>query len=285
MLRNVKFYSLLFLIGVAFISCSKEDYEAQIPTYISISDIILTTDYASEGSASKNITDAWVFINDDLVGIYELPAKFPVLKQGSATIKIYAGIKDNGIAASRTRYLLYDPHIEELNLVVGETIEINAVVSYATGARFSWLEDFEGASLSFLYTLDSDTFVNKQSVDVKEGVYAGNVFLQSEMDFFEATTIGYSNVPRNGTPVYIELDFKTNEPLYIGIYIDANQYQHVTLNTTAEWKKIYINITDVITNRPGGTEMKVFFGIKEVSIPFLTNNPEIYLDNLKLVHF
>ncbi len=285
MLYNIKFFILFLIVGLTFFSCSKEDYEAQVPTYITINEINLTTDYATQGTNSENIVDAWVFMNDDLVGVYELPATFPVLKEGDVILKVYAGIKNNGITAARARYLLYDPHEEKISLVKGETIEVNPTISYASGVKFSWLEDFENASLFFLYTADSDTIINKQSVDVKEGSYSGQVFLQPDMDFFEATTLGLSGVPRNGTPVYLELDFKTNEPLSIGIYVDTDQYSYITLNATSEWKKIYINLTDVINNTPRGAEMKVFLGIKEVSIPFLTDHPEIFLDNLKLVHF
>ena len=211
MLYNIKFFILFLIVGLTFFSCSKEDYEAQVPTYITINEINLTTDYATQGTNSENIVDAWVFMNDDLVGVYELPATFPVLKEGDVILKVYAGIKNNGITAARARYLLYDPHEEKISLVKGETIEVNPTISYASGVKFSWLEDFENASLFFLYTADSDTIINKQSVDVKEGSYSGQVFLQPDMDFFEATTLGLSGVPRNGTPVYLELDFKTNE--------------------------------------------------------------------------
>ena len=169
--------------------------------------------------------------------------------------------------------------------MAGETIEINAVVSYATSATFSWLEDFENASLSFLYHSDSDTVINKQSVDVKEGVYAGQVYLENSMDFFEATTVGLTGVPRNATPVFLELDLKTNEPVFVGIYTDSGQHSWFTLNTATTWRKCYVDLAGIINTAPQSSELKVFFGIKEESTLFLTNNPEIYLDNLKLVHF
>ena len=285
-MHYVKFYSLLIVIGITFFSCSKEDYEAKVPTYISIDQISFTTNLATEGSASSKITDAWVYIDDNLVGVYELPAIFPVLNEGNATIKVYAGIKDNGIAASRTRYLLYDPYVEQVNLVKGETIFLSPHVTYNAGAKFSWIEDFENASLSFLYTTGSDTIANKVTTDVKEGLFSGQVYLDAGMDFFEATSVGFSNIPRNGSSVYLELDFKTNEPILIGLYRDNNQYSVISLNTTLSWKKIYINLTDLINSGTLTAEIKVFFGVKEtVSTPFVATNPEFYLDNIKLVHY
>ncbi len=279
---------LLGLLFCAFLfnSCSKDKYEAQEPAYISIDKFSFQTNYLTEGSASANITDAWVYINDDLVGVYELPATFPVLKEGNVNVKVYAGIKDNGIAATRARYLPYDPHIENLNLVKGQTYKINPTVSYNSSLQFRWLEDFENASLSFLYTTGNDTIINKQSTTVKEGNFSGFISLDPGMDFFEATSVGYNNIPRNGTPVYLEMDFIANEYVLIGLYIDGVQYAVLTLNTTNEWKKIYVNFTELINSRQNATEIKVFFGLKSTSSnPFLTTNPQIFIDNIKLVHY
>jgi hypothetical protein len=285
-LYNIRFYSFFIILSIILSSCSKEDYEVEAPTYISIDHITLSVNQATEGSSSSNIVDAWVFIDDDLVGVYELPATFPVLKEGSGTLKVYAGIKDNGIAAARKRYLLYDPHVEQVNLIKGETIVVDPVVTYASGTKFTWIEDFENASISFLYNSASDTIINKQSNDVKEGVFSGQVYLDAGMDFFEATSFGFTTVPRTGVPVYLELDCKTNEELIIGVYLDLNQYAWIGINPTTEWKKIYIDLGTIINNEGPASEMKVFLGIKSTSSnPFITSNPEIHIDNLKLIHF
>ena len=89
-------FSYFLILGfLSFYSCSKSDLEVDPPTYIVIEDIKLTADQATQGSDAENITDAWVFINDNLVGVYELPAKFPVVEKGSVNVKIFAGVKEN----------------------------------------------------------------------------------------------------------------------------------------------------------------------------------------------
>jgi len=284
-LYKIKFYSFLFLIGIILFSCSKEKFEAKIPAYISIPSITLTTDYASEGSVSSKITDAWVYINDDLVGVYELPAKFPVLKEGNVSVKVYAGIRDNGIAASRARYLLYDPHTEQVSLIPGGTIEIIANIIYNAGAKFSWLEDFEGASTSFLYTAGSDTIFNRQSGTLKEGDFSGQVYLEDEMDFFESISVPFNDLPI-GETVYLEMDFITNENIIVGVYLDGEQFAFITLNVSSDWNKIYINLKEVLKSKTNSSEVKVFIGLKEEGgTIFKTNNPQVYIDNVKLVHY
>jgi len=285
-LHYIKNYILLLFIGIIFSTCSKDNYEADVPAYVTINDIGFSTNYAQEGSASENITDAWVYANDDLVGVFELPATFPVLKKGNIELKVYAGIKDNGIAASRARYTMYDPYIENVNLVAGETIEVAPSVTYNSGVKFRWLEDFENASLSFLYHTYSDTILFKNNTNVKEGNYSGKALLDANMDFFEATSTPFSNIPRSLSSVYLELDFKTNEPVLVGIYHNDDQYGVVRLNIATEWKKIYINLTEVVSSKQTATDIKIFFGIQEfANDPFLTDNPEIHLDNIKLLHY
>jgi hypothetical protein len=286
-LRDLKFYSSLVLIGILFFSCSKEDFKSQIPAYISIDEITLKTNYTAEGSASENITDAWVYINDDLVGVFELPVKFPILQEGDVTVKVYAGIKENGISANRKRYLGYAPYVREIILVKEETTYLVPTITYEPSVTFAWLEDFENVNLTFLYHANSDTIINKSTLDVKEGNSSGQILLDPEMNFFEATTEVLVGVPLNGSsPVYLELDFKTNQPVTIGVYLDGSQHPYSTLNTTTEWKKIYINLSEVIAdNKIGTPELKLFFGLLDSSSNPFVDAPEILIDNLKVVHF
>ena len=75
------------LIVLILSSCQKED-TVDIPTYLKIDNIVL-----DEGNTTSIITDAWVYVNDQLQGVYELPAKFPVLEEDIQTVRIKAGIK------------------------------------------------------------------------------------------------------------------------------------------------------------------------------------------------
>ena len=47
------------------------------------------------GSITENITDVWVYIEDNLQGVYEIPVEFPVLEEGIKNIRVKAGIKAN----------------------------------------------------------------------------------------------------------------------------------------------------------------------------------------------
>lgn len=274
------------LVGISFSSCSKDELEAQIPAYIAIDGFSLTTNYANEGSNSQKITDAWVYVNDDLIGVYTLPANFPVLAEGSRNLKIYAGIKENGIGSTRVRYLMYTPYDEQVVFEAGKTLTIHPAITYQSSVQFAWLEDFENASLPFTYHASSDTVINKSTLDIFEGNFSGRVSLTSSMDFFEMYSLSFTSLPTNGNPVALEFDYKTNETVLVGIYADTEQLGLVFINETDDWNKIYINLTTIIGTRPNASSYKVYFGIKDAtSLPFLTSAPELYFDNMKIVHF
>ena len=99
-------FSLLLLMDFLYSSCQKT-FKAETPSYLNIEKIDLLISNASQGTVSNKISDAWVFADDNFLGVYEMPATFPVLINGVHSLKIIPGIKDNGIAASRVQYPFY----------------------------------------------------------------------------------------------------------------------------------------------------------------------------------
>jgi hypothetical protein len=268
----------LLLIGWTLVACDKQELEAEVPAYISISNFTFSTS-VNQGTASHKITDAWVYIDQELVGIFELPAKFPVVKEGSFTLDVYPGIKENGIKERRERYLFYNAYTQQIQLEKNKTIEINPSTSYTSGTTFYWMEDFESVAIPFLYNTIADTLMNKTDTDVFEGIYSGKVVMTPAMDFFECFTPSFSSLPRYGAPIFMELDFKTNQPVLVGIYADNEQIGLFYLNTTSEWNKIYFNFTEAIQTRSSADEFRVFFGF-ENNVSY----PELVIDNIKIVH-
>jgi hypothetical protein len=277
-LHNVKNYILLLFIGWTLVSCNKQELEADIPAYIYINNFTLTTT-PEQGTSSHKITDAWVYLDQELLGVFELPVRFPVVKEGSFKLEVYPGIKENGIAERRERYLFYNGYSKQIQLEKEKTIEINPTTTYTSGTTFYWMEDFESASLPFLYNVISDTVMNKTTSDVFEGSYAGEVVLTPLMDFFECNTPGFSTLPRFGSPVFLELNFKTNKPVLVGLYADSEQLGLFYLNTSSSWNKIYLNFTEAIQTRPASNDYKIFFGFQNN-----LQEPDFKIDNLKLIH-
>lgn len=279
-MHNVKNYILLLFLGVAFFSCKKQDLEADIPAYVYLDQFSFSTDYSTQGTNSQLFTDGWVYINDELIGVFELPAKFPILKKGAYTIQVYPGIKENGIAERRSRYLFCQPYEENVVLSPNEITNIKPTTHYLPSTKFTWLEDFESVSLPFTYNTLSDTVVNKTTSDVFEGTYSARAVMTPDMDFFECITPKLTGLPAFGSTIFLELNFKTNQPVLVGLYADTQQLGLFYLNVTSQWKKIYLNFSEAFQSNPNANEYKIFFGFKND-----VGYPEFLIDNLKIVHF
>ena len=66
---------------LVFSSCETGDLEAEVPSYFAIDEVVVAED-PSKGSNSQNITDVWVTMDNQFIGTYELPCRFPILDIG-----------------------------------------------------------------------------------------------------------------------------------------------------------------------------------------------------------
>jgi len=280
-------------------SCNKFDGDQTIPAYIHIEKITLTDNpFINEGSLSNKITDAWVYVDDELIGAFELPATFPVLKKGKHKISIHPGIKMNGMSGTRVEYEFYkNIDITDFNFVEDSIIKIDTLItrtSYRDNVNLDWIEDFEDGSIKFKKRTGSDTNIIKTNATGKvfEGGFSGIISLNQS--FFEIEPIEPSgsnfNLPKNSAPVFLEMNYKTNNNVYIGllvytsgsITIPSAKVSTIVLNPSTEWKKIYINFTPDISDYYNATSFKFFIGgYKDNGI----QNAEILFDNIKLVYF
>ncbi len=287
---------LYFNIAVLFsllYSCDKFEGDMTIPSYLQIEKIKLVDNpNINEGSLSNKITDAWVYVDDELIGAFELPAKFPILKKGQHKITILPGIKMNGISGTRISYPFYKSiEIYNFNLVPDSITKIDTnllVTSYLDNTKFAWKEDFEDGGVSLQKRSNSDTGIYKTNIPqyVFEGTYSGLVNLLSNQNFFEIETIDNFVLPKNGSPVFLEMNYKNNNIFMVGFFAyysnTIKQVATITLYPTSEWKKIYINLTPDLANEYNASSFKIFFGhYKQETV----NEAVIVFDNIKLVHF
>ncbi len=285
-LFSISFFTLAALIP----SCEVINPEEGIPSYIQIDTISLTTSYAGEGTNSHKITDAWVYVDDELVGTYELPALVPVLKSGSHKVTVNAGIKMNGISATRIPYPFYQPYEITAELFPDSVITLQPNVHYYSTTTFAWKEDFESPGYTLELTGMSDTTLNRVTgtPDVFEGNVSGLFAMRNPPHIlFECKTINEYALPKGGTPVFLELNYKCNNTFRIGIFENeqggASQQvpQTILINKSENWNKIYVNLTNEVSLFANAINYNVYFGV----IPDDGNpQPMVYVDNIKLIY-
>lgn len=282
---------LPFALILLLFSCAKIS-ENEIPSYINIDTISIST-ASSQGTASQKVFDAWVFADNELIGAFEMPVKFPILKSGTSELTIYAGIKLNGINETRVPYPFYQQINKTVNLEREKVTDLGHLkFSYVEGTKFAWKENFEQANLSLDSTSRSEVnFVRTRLPELATAFpfelneYAAKVVIPNDTAVFECASHDAFELPTDGTSVFLELNYKSNNPFTVGLLINGLVTSHrsvLVVNPSSAWNKIYVNFTPTLSSNSDANSFRVFFtAIKSTD----DEKAEILFDNIKLVHF
>lgn len=275
-------------MSLLFCGCDLINPEEQVPAYIYVQPFSYSPAQGDE-SQSFRITEAWIYVGGELLGAFHLPAIVPVLAEGNQTMTFFPGILDNGLVSYPNIYHFYQPFEIQMDLKPAVTDTVYPATHYADYVKFAYINDFE---LGFLFDedLDSDptTVISStdQPDDVFEGDYAGISQLDSDHKQLHVTTSQFFDIPVNGTPVYFEMNYRSDVELTIGLEgkelvsgQTASVYP-VRLFSKTDWNKIYINLTEEVQN----SDLDVYRVTLFASLPDSMTSARISFDNLKLVH-
>lgn len=274
-------YNCLLFFLLCLLGCEIINPEETIPSYIEINQFNLNTNY-DQGTNSNKIEDVWVFIDDNLQGIYELPAILPVLKEGKHKIELKAGIKKNGISASRCYYPFYTSYVDSIEIKYDSIVEINPNITYNI-QNIPFIEDFENSGIKIINSGESDTsIIVKNDTHSFEGKY-GLAELNENQNIFECST--YDNfVFSNSQNIYLEMDYKSNVTFVVGIYIttpfEIIQEPFLYINPKENWNKIYVDLSQKIASYSNAVSFNIWIGFGNNS----EENKRIMIDNVKVVY-
>jgi len=284
-LRNLLFLSLAFL---EITSCDIINPEEAIPYYLKIDSIDVSAKTA-EGTSSHKVTDAWVFINDDPIGAFELPALIPILDEGGNRLSVMGGIMDNGASGIRQIYPFYTTFDTVWILNPGKRDTIFPTVGYRSDVTFEINEDFESGTIFIKEKGDTDIVIVVDSSQVFEVGRSAAIFLDETKSSFVGISTPLYQLPGFSNPVYIELNYKTNNQFQVGLKVIPlnstafTSYRH-TINTKATWNKIYLNLTEQVSGfnaQYGSVDYQVLIKAEKSTADSVA---AIFLDNIKLIH-
>lgn len=278
-------FILFALLSSLIILASCEGKDEGIPVYIQIDTAeVIIKNPNKEGSNNHSITDVWVYINGIYQGNYEIPAKFPVLNTGNQKITLKAGIKLNGISATREAYTFYNFIDIDTLLTEAKTIKLEAKFPYIDNANF-WIEDFNDGDIKIGTTPQTLTDTSIQQIPDPNNPleFYGGIFVDAVRPNFigatntETDPIYYHDADRR---LVLEMQYKSNQYLHIGLLTEAKRLDVMTLFPSPEWQTIYIDLTPTIKLNP----------YEKYSLAFWTlyngeYNGEIFLNNVKLVNY
>jgi hypothetical protein len=274
-------YLFLFCGFIFSVSCKKEKLKSPQASFLVVDNISLKTTFI-QGTTSHKITDIWYYVDGQFKGIFPVGSVMPIVATGSAEITLFAGIKNNGISATRTPYAFYNSVVFNQTLEAGKTYTVSPQFEYNSSAIFYYQQpqDFDSSFSQFASVGDSNNIRITDPTKTFGGT-GGSIFMS--MSDAKPTSKMVQSVPYylpiGGTTIYLELNYKCNQPITVGVIGGSNDERGaITLNATSDWNKIYIQLTKVVSTPPNYPGYQVFIkAVKQVS------TPEIYIDNIKLI--
>jgi len=287
--RNFIFIILISSLGLS--SCEVINPEEDIPSFIQI-DKITVDAHHGQGTDSAYIVDSWVYIDDQLIGAFQLPAVIPILHQGVQNIEIRSGVLLNGIAATRTINPFYAYQKKSVELIPDSIVFIDVKTTYNPLTKFVWnslgQEGFEEGGISIDSVKGSSVKIEKTTEEVYEGTYSGHIHLDKDHKYYIGQSTKKFTLPRGGQAVILEINCKnTSNHFVIGMFVEAADgkvtiVNHLTVNPGQKWKKLYVNFTELVMQYPQASNFRVFF---TAELEPTNTTTDIYLDNIKLIHF
>ena len=249
------------------------------------------------GELTESFTDAWVYINNEFVGIFELPCKIPVIYSGSNTIRVYPTILNNGISATKKIYPFVDYFEVTTELVANETVTINPITKYKSNTQF-WIEDFEGAGNKIENDDPASLPILETTTDpqVLNPAINGNAFGRLSLTTANDSWVGFSKADGDelylpkGQEVYLEIDYHNTNRITTGLLAvsssgvldNPNIQMNPQEDATVEWKKIYIDLREIISSSAAGAYFQLSF---QTLLDDDETQGEINIDNIKVVYF
>lgn len=280
----MKYFLAVIIVASLVSGCIKNNPD---PSWITINEwtIEANPNGNNAGVLTMNFPYAWVYVNGEVLGVFELPCTVPVLASGAAEIRVYPAILDNGISATKKIYPFVEDQTINAVLIQNEALEINPVTRYVSTVKFH-IQDFEGANTNFENTSNSTASLILQG-DANNSY--GRVLLNSSQDYWEA--FWNDGMPLTaGQDAYLEIDYYNTNLFTQGIVYEkqdgstgsqANIGMPAQADDAVVWKKIYIDLTELVGVSQGVYFVQTF----QAKLDEGDSQGLIYIDNIKIVYY
>lgn len=276
-------YFLIIVLIIGVNSCALFESNDEVPMFIEVNSVQLETK-TGEGTNRHAIRDIWPSVDGQTIGVFEMPISFPVLSEDDEVRMIYqAGIKRVGFAEDHTIYPFFDTIDVSRAYGSNNIIVEDLIFKYKDDVRFRFIEAFDAQHV-FVRAIDDDDDTNMiiKNDDCAEGS-CGVIELTPENPEFAAATSDAYDVPTNGGPVYLELEYKTEVNLSIGLQAivngtDFEQY-FLTLPPNDTWRKVYIDLAPTLQ-----LSQLEAYRIVLGALSLEDSSVEVRVDNIKLLH-
>ncbi len=286
-----KLYFFIVSISLVLSACKKDS----TASWLKIDSVNLTTNLVVEGENSHAINYVWIYMDNQSLGIFEVPCEIPILAEGEHDFIFFAGIKKDGIfdqGHSIYRYPFYDKIDEKLTLVKEQTLNYTPNFKYKNGVSFVGKEDFEDTGIILQNDPNEDTtqihIISKANYPniIKYGNNCGRLIVSNIDTIAQVfTDIGLS-LPKG--EIFMEIDYMNDNTFAQGSITNVEILDPYLLmaaqdKATMKWKKMYIDIgaqTNYLSYTPSSYNYYFTANIDDGN-----SVGTIYIDNIKILYF
>ncbi|MEY4002242.1 MAG: hypothetical protein RIT07_284 [Bacteroidota bacterium] len=286
-LITVVFAALAILTG-----CDRES--ESIPSYIRI-DSVSVNALTGQGNSIHEISALNLYIDEQFIGVYEIPCTLPVLFTGKHKLSAIPSVRLNGIVNQHVVHRLFKRADTTIELMEGKVTSAgNITFQFKDNTAFPWTEDFEdgNSELVRLYSAQGDTsFIATEAFSLN-GRFAGNTrcmkVIIAAADTAKTVDMAsfkfFGNLPFLGTDIMLEFDIKTPIPVQVAM-IRKNSNGTLYLpylylfETDGKWKRFYVNLIYELYNQPADTEIKLL--ISPIKTEDTKSEQTVLIDNIR----
>ncbi len=279
---------LCFFLGGLVYGCNQDKHLAAIPYFLSIPSV----EVGDGGIGVVNthrITEVWAYADSVFIGAFPVPGTIPALDDDDLIhLELFAGIRDNGQAEDPIIYPFYSTVRRTLSVSDGSS-ELVPRFDYIRSVKTSLSEGFENGNI-FREDLDGndETRLEVVSHERLDGLVGAFALDPQHRDFEVASAFALNQLPTDGSPVYLEMDYVSDVNLAVGLRgssanVEPISFYKIVLFPTGERNKVYINFGPDLQASQLSSYQVIFKATYDESLSFDTQF--VYLDNIKLLHF
>lgn len=270
-----------------------KDEAEQIPAYLRVEPFTVN---ATGGAGWQKITDGWVYVDNQLLGGFTLPATIPVLAEGQNKVLVFPGVKENGLQSTPSVYPFMERYELETTLTPAQTTTVQPATQYAATVIFPWAVERSAFNSTSILLEDRDTDTASTFELTTDGAFEGRsvkISVDTAHAVNDVATEQLLDLPlTNAQPVWLEMHYKNDIPFELWLLgaegnsneLSAAVYRFVP---SENWNKIYLNLTQFLL----ALDQEKYRLLFRVNLPrddkgnITQNAGAVFLDNLRILHF
>lgn len=289
-----QFYFLWLLVFFGTIACNKKS--EQTPSFLVIDSCFVNAKPA-QGNNIHEISALQVYANQEFLGLFELPAKIPVLKTGQVKFQFIPYVRLNGSNNQWAPHRCFEASDSLLELTTLKESHINPTFVFKENVVIRFEEDFNDGNSKLraipsvskgdtLLVADIPFHLNGRFTSINPAFVARfeDTDTAKFMDF--GTFESFSNMPTDGRSVQFDFDINTAFPVQMSLIRTVSggipevvPYLYIN-STEGKWKRFYIDLVHELSGQTGSVSIQILFSANKPQGNF--SNREIWMDNLRL---